>query len=398
MFRGRTLEEAERAARRTLGADAVVLTTRKVQRAGLLGALQAPEIEIAATAAPKATEPPPRDSRRAGPFAAGVYERDVPRADPLGALRTELRTEMRQLRASMPRSAPPSLPPGIEGDLAALRAAIDRLPAPRATSKTASSAARFVERAGIEGLAASRLSRTVRGNAGGEARIRERLRDSLADICKVTPWPLTGNGRAMIALVGPTGVGKTTTLAKLAARAVLDQGRSATFIACDSFRVGAVEQLSRYGALLGVRVKVATSADELARMLSAVTTDLVFVDTAGRGPIETDDIERCLGEPRIAQGVARHVLFCLPAAVRSADAERFSRIFAPCAPTSLVMTKLDEAATMGGIVHASVASRLPISSLCFGQRVPEDIAPATAGAILDHVFPVVESKKGATAA
>jgi flagellar biosynthesis protein FlhF len=192
-----------------------------------------------------------------------------------------------------------------------------------------------------------------------------------------------------VALVGPTGAGKTTTLAKLAARAKLD-GKTATLVTCDTFRVGGIEHLARYADLLGMQTITARDASELAGALARATTDLVLVDTAGREPV-VDTAERLLaaasfGAAVECRGLERHVLLCLPASIRATDVARVTKAFSATNPTALAMTKLDETNTPSGLVHAAFCSKLSISVLCAGQRVPEDLAPATMGAVLDAVM------------
>jgi flagellar biosynthesis protein FlhF len=80
-------------------------------------------------------------------------------------------------------------------------------------------------------------------------------------------------------------------------------------------------------------------------------------------------------------------LLCVPATLRANDAARIVRRYGALAPTSVAITKIDETDAPAGIVHASWASKLPVSVMCFGQRVPEDIAPATVGALVDYVAP-----------
>ncbi|HEX7666384.1 MAG TPA: AAA family ATPase, partial [Polyangiaceae bacterium] len=238
--------------------------------------------------------------------------------------------------------------------------------------------------AGIEGTAASVLARAVRRVDDGQTSANTRLREAVAELAKTTEWALAVDEPTVIALVGPSGVGKTTTAAKLAAQAKL-QGRSVMFVAADTFRVGAIEQLERYAELLDTDFAVATGADDLDEILTQATADVVIVDTAGRGAPANDAVEH-----RLAMEVAgrrRHVLLCLSASTRAVDAERMTRAFSTARPTALVVTKLDETSTPAGIVHACACSRLPVSTLCFGQRVPEDIAQATTNALVDYVVP-----------
>jgi len=113
----------------------------------------------------------------------------------------------------------------------------------------------------------------------------------------------------------------------------------------------------------------------------------VFVDTSGRRP-QPDSAESMLSARYFGdRGFARHVLLCLPAALRSQDATTIVKTFASLDPTALAVTKLDETSAPSGLVHASTASGLPLSVLCAGQEVPEHVAQATVAAILDQLVP-----------
>lgn len=387
VFRGRTLASARQAAEQVFGSGAVLLTTREVRRPGLAGMLGTTEIEVVAAAAepeappPVSSPPPSRPSTQL--FAQEAYAPERrPDVAALSTLRNELRSELRSLKASSLQ--PDRAAPDLLAELAALRAAIeDATPALRLGDE----AAAMLRRLGIEGSAAAGVARWLKGPEDGRA-LSERMRDALSEAIKVTAWPLATPGRSVIALVGPTGVGKTTTIAKLAAHATIDR-RSVTLVTCDGFRVGAVEQLQRYATLLGAQFASVGTADELARCLDEATTDLVFVDTAGRRP-PADGAESLLSAQAFAErdrGYARHVLLCLPAALRAQDAASALKTFGSLDPTALAITKIDETSAPSGLLHGTAASGLPLSVLCAGQEVPEHIAQATVAAILDQLVP-----------
>jgi flagellar biosynthesis protein FlhF len=126
----------------------------------------------------------------------------------------------------------------------------------------------------------------------------------------------------------------------------------------------------------------ATTREALADVVATAQTDVVIVDTAGRGEIDDDGVEASLAKlPR--NGRTFHTLLCAPACVRAIDAKRIARAFANAAPTALCITKIDETDAPGGLLHAILATRLAISTLCTGPNVPDDIAAATAGAVID---------------
>jgi len=383
-FRARTLADAQQAAYDALGVEVEVVTTRCVPRPGLRGLLGAKDVEIAVAPVPPSSAPP-----RRGPFAAAAYASEGSTPD-VTALRAELRHELRSIQSMVLRTS--GAAPSVESDIAALRAAVERLSEP--DQPRSGPLGRILRQTGLEGKAAAALAQKLGKN--GRAPSPEALRDALADLIQVTQSPLLESGPALIALVGPTGVGKTTTAAKLAARAIQDLNRSVTLISCDTIRVGAMQQIERFADLLEVRLVAARSGADLARAIVAADTDLVIVDTAGRGP-RADSPERTLGAPGMENRGktlrSRCVLLCLPAALRAADAAHFAKVFAATRPTALAITKLDETRTPAGLVHGAVATGLPVSLLGFGQRVPEDIAPATRGAILDYLLPRAAARR-----
>jgi len=393
IFRGRTLMEARRAAEQAFGGSAVLLTTREVRRPGLAGFLGTTEVEVVAAAPEPEPELPPAPEaiprRAAALFALGAYK--LPEAAPeprapsatasVATLRSELRSELRALKASV--AQPERVSPEILAELVALRVAIEE-----ATPELlmGDQAASLLRSQGIDGPVATMLARSIRQRPDDDRPHLDRLRDALAEVMKVSPWPLATEGRAVIALVGPAGVGKTTTIAKLAAHARM-ASRSITLISCDGVRVGAVEQLQRYASLLGAGFATAGTREELADCIDEADSDLVFVDTAGSPP-KPDGMESMLATASFGRRpFTRHVLLCLPAALRAQDATATVRAFAALEPTALAITKLDETSTPSGLVHGTIASQLLVVVLCAGQSVPEHIAQATMTAILDQVMP-----------
>jgi flagellar biosynthesis protein FlhF len=181
-----------------------------------------------------------------------------------------------------------------------------------------------------------------------------------------------------IALVGPTGVGKTTALAKLAVRWVLRHGaRSMALISADSVRIGAHDQMQALGQMLDVPVYVAESLDQIPKLLDQLGSQrFVLIDTPGmsqRDPLLGDRMSQ------IAEsGHGIETALVLSASTQTgANAETVSR-FATANIASVLLTKVDEAASLGGILSVIARAELPISYVSEGQRVPEDLRPARA--------------------
>jgi len=184
-------------------------------------------------------------------------------------------------------------------------------------------------------------------------------------------------GGGVTALVGTTGVGKTTTIAKLAARAVLRHGASnVALISADQYRIGAGAQLEHYGRLLGVRVFNAHDATSLRNVLLQLRgRHTVLVDTAGLAGNDPK-LQEQFETLRATSDV--RVCLVLAANAQSQAIDNAIRAYAPLAPQSAILTKLDEAPLIGGALSAVIRHGLPLDYTTDGQRVPEDIASADA--------------------
>lgn len=187
-----------------------------------------------------------------------------------------------------------------------------------------------------------------------------------------------------IALVGPTGVGKTTTIAKLAARYALRHGhRHVALVTTDNYRIGARDQLHTYGRILNVPVRSAGSPEEMETVLQSLSDRrLILIDTAGMGA----DSARMREQLECLQvvGAGLTTLLTLSATTDGAGLEHAVKLFQPAKPSACVLTKLDESAALGGAISALVRSGLPLSLLTDGQRVPEDLQPARAHNLIER--------------
>ena len=188
----------------------------------------------------------------------------------------------------------------------------------------------------------------------------------------------------VIALVGPTGVGKTTTIAKLAARYAMRQGvRRIALITTDDYRVGAHEQLRTYGRLLDIPVRNASNADELQQQLSDLSDkNLVLIDTAG---ISQRDIRLSeqLAVLRTTKAKIK-VYLVLAANAQSVGMEEAVNAFRKVELDGCIVTKVDEACVMGGVLSAALHGGLPLMYFSDGQRVPEDLHLARADKLVNQ--------------
>jgi flagellar biosynthesis protein FlhF len=327
-FRRETVKEALRAVREELGPDALVLSTRVVAAPGMKGWFGARVIEVTAAA----ERPAVSEDRQAADAAAAVRSHaaaaKTPNADAVRAAE--------EITARLQAA-------GLDGAIA--RDVADALPA------------RHRRGASLE-------------------LIRRTLMNQLA------PLSASDDDFATIEVfVGPPGVGKTTTIAKLAAQERARNGRKLGLMSADGFRVGAVEQLRLYADILGTPLTVARTPDELKSALEGVKRPLLL-DTAGRSP--SDDVSReMLRVLAGRRGVRTHLV--LAASTPVVTARRTLDRFEDARPARVVITKLDEAESVGPLVSVLKERQLPISFLGTGQRVPEDLERATAPAIASWV-------------
>jgi flagellar biosynthesis protein FlhF len=182
----------------------------------------------------------------------------------------------------------------------------------------------------------------------------------------------------VVALVGSTGVGKTTSVAKLAARYVLRHGqRHVALVTTDSYRIGAHEQLMTYGRLLGIPVQIASDHKELHSALNSLADKrLVLIDTAG---MSQRDVRLSEQFATLADsGVPIRTLLVLSATAHTSVLTETVEAFSSVDLEGAILTKLDEAAKLGGVLSTVINQQLPLMFVTDGQRVPEDMHPARA--------------------
>lgn len=221
------------------------------------------------------------------------------------------------------------------------------------------------------------------------------------------PVPRADGRPIVIALVGPTGVGKTTTIAKLAAAYKLRHGRSVGLITSDTYRIAAVDQLRTYASIIGLPLKVVLTPEEMAGAIGELAEhDIILIDTAGRSQHNADRLEELATFLGAARPDQTHLV--LSSASSEAVMLRTAQAFAPTRPDHVILTKLDEAVNFGVVVNvvrrvsrelAPIAGRagIALSFVTTGQEVPDHIEPGRAErlarAVLDNRLPVTEGER-----
>jgi len=347
-----SMQQAVAMVKADFGDDAVILHTKRFRRGGLFGLFGKPVVEVIAAVEPDLAKKRSARNQRQEAQLEQAYEATA------AALRT-LEEEVRSLRQLIGEQVRPAetLPAG-------LRAAFERL---RAQEIPEAECYELVE------LVRQRAQPAELEDAGA---VREHLIQVMASrIETVMPWDFSRKP-VVVPLVGPTGVGKTTTIAKLAANFSLLGRANVGLITVDTYRIAAVQQLRTYAGIIGIDLLVAYTPDELREAVERLSDkDLILIDTAGR----SQNHALHMGELRsFMQALpVKEVHLVLSATTRLPDMLDVAARFAETGYDRLIITKIDETSYYGALYQLPRLTGKPLSYLTTGQSVPDDIDVAT---------------------
>ncbi|MGE3259660.1 MAG: flagellar biosynthesis protein FlhF [Geobacter sp.] len=440
-FQAATMAEALRQVKAELGPDAMILSTKKEKQGGILGFFSKQVVKVTAAIDPHRPAPPPPAVVRERPererTAKEEFENSMlaPLARELRELRERVEQlsrreeEQRQRQPEAPAAEEESVKPGeVAGinlnniprqDLEEIKKLLlntltrnqggdvvqtvqwpdsgsgqpsQESPAMAVDGEEVTPLARELERQGIDHEVMDKIIATINTLPAEqeEQSISGRLGAAFGRLIKFTGMlRLKKNAPRIIALVGPTGVGKTTTTAKLAAMYALNRGSKVALVTMDIFRVGAVEQLKTYTKIMGIPLEVASTPKELERAVERhADCDLILVDTAGRSHKDTEKLD----EMKVfLEGIQSDIYLCLSATTKDRELEEILKRFSIFEVSKVVFTKLDECESFGCIVNLLLKANLQIAYFTTGQRVPEDIEVATSDKLAELILKGAEA-------
>ncbi len=352
-YQAKTISEALAMVRADLGRDAVIVQTRKVNKR-VLGVWGREMVEV------WASDNPELESIRRPQVSTPQRVVGSPPPDEQPSRIAQLENEIQNLKAMLAQLA--------QQGVAVVPNTVS--PAPATPNRWLS----LLREAEVEEAIARELLQSVPEESMSESALQSLIADRLTVSGAIT---IEKGQPKVVMLVGPTGVGKTTTIAKLAAQYALLQKHRVGLITIDTYRIAAVEQLRTYSQIIDVPIRVVYSAPELpAAVREFAGMDIIFVDTAGRSQRNTmqiGELKACVERLKECE-----VHLVLSATTKTRDLYDVVQRFSVMPLHRVIWTKLDESTTFGNILNVAVKHPLPISYLTTGQRVPEDVEVAEA--------------------
>jgi len=419
-FQAVSMPEALKLVKAEFGLDAMILNSREERPKGIMGFFRKPYIEVtAAMSAPSAgrpaAEPLPEESRvntreefrnsMLEPLAREIkllkdkvetlFDKEYSAGKSMLPLIEEFRREPEETqRTALAEIAKPAAFEKLlmqAGDMAELHPAQETETSSRQTRNKGAGESKpelsaFAEELrlnGVEMEVASSLVERILPLIGRKRKadaLRKGLRQALESLAEFDGEEKPGD-RRIIALVGPAGVGKTATIAKIAATAA-EQGKRVAVVTADSLKPDVAKQLKQYAGSSEIVVNTATTPQKLAKFMEANRgKDIILLDTAGVSPNDNEGMEKLQELLAACPEIETHL--CLSSTTRDRELDETVRRFQRYAIDRLIFTRLDESITFGSIINVLLRNKLPLSFLASGQRVLGDIEVATAERLSD---------------
>ncbi|MFC2950092.1 flagellar biosynthesis protein FlhF [Virgibacillus sediminis] len=361
-----TMPEAMNKVRKELGTEAVILQSKEIQSGGILGLFKKTNIEVIAALDPPVNQEPVADKWQ--PQVNEPAEKSGNFGDQRMAADQEIMKEIKNLRKLMEQHSS-----SLQEYSTSYQEVYRHL----------------IQQEVDQELARSIVEETIEtyGEPEGEEDTKQCMRNTLSLIKgKLNSLPFEGitYDEKIIQLVGPTGVGKTTTLAKIAAKCVLEDNKRVAFITTDTYRIAAVEQLKTYARILDIPMEVAYTLEDYQQAIKKFEAyDLILVDTAGRNFRDGRYVSELRAYMEIPVTVHNYLVLSLTA--KPKDIMEIMEQFKQIPIKQAIFTKTDETTQYGSMLNTALIHRLGIAYTATGQEVPEDLEKMGSDKLLQYV-------------
>jgi flagellar biosynthesis protein FlhF len=356
-----------------LGKDAIILQTRQVKKGGFLGFFSKPLVEVIAASDVNITREKPKTTANLNklPLSAPYFPKQKNEED-LEDIKTNL-DEVKKLVKDLYVNNPQKnyLQPDLPVAFREVYSKMDYME---------------VDPSIIKKLILNSKAKLSEEELNDKEMVFNAVKSQiLSYLTPPKPIAIPKEKQIIVAFIGPTGVGKTTTIAKLAANFTLYHKKRVAMITADTFRVGAVEQLKLYGKILEIPVMVVNSPEEIRGLLSTLSEyELILVDTMGSSPNNKMQIKRI--KRMLEQLVPNEIHMVLSAASKTREIGEILDSYSELNYDKLLFTKLDETKSYGVILNAVNHANCNLSYVTVGQNVPDDIKEASAEEIAEIIL------------
>ncbi|GGF10915.1 flagellar biosynthesis protein FlhF [Halobacillus andaensis] len=359
-FQAPSMPEAMNKVKKNLGTDAVILNSKEIKVGGFLGMFKKPQIEVIAAIDPTEESEKKRKKQTLQPAPS------VQRSADLSLENNEVMKELKQLKTLVQQQTSHEEKQTLIQQMAV-----------------------YLKDQELDQSFVDELIQSIVLDGRAEEITENQLKKLVkSNLCQALPPAAErkqGFSKKYIHLVGPTGVGKTTTIAKLASDAVINRNESVAFITTDTYRMAAVDQLKTYAKLLDVPLEVAYTIEDYRKAREKLKAyDLVFIDTAGRNFKDAYYVRELTKMIEFNEDTETYLVLSLTS--KYADMKEIFYSFNQVPMKSLIFTKKDETSKIGGALSLSILHQIGIAYITFGQDVPDDIEYANAFKLVETIM------------
>lgn len=353
--------------KRDLGADALILNTKKVKKGGIFGLFQKEKLEVIAAVESKGSENVKTPVADVQPVPVFIEPESAPARSDAGNETNDLIAELKSIKQFMMHVIEEDRLPEV------LKPLSERLEEQDVKKEVQSE------------ILAKLMVLIDKNPKATEEEIGEAARAVMIHMIRANQKAPALKNPDIVCFIGPTGVGKTTTIAKIAADYMLREDKKVGLITSDTYRIAAVEQLKTYAGILNIPIEVVESFDDLVKAMAKLADcDIVLMDTAGRNYQQKqyiDDLEQLLPDKANVQ-----INLVLSLTSKFEDMKRIIENFKTIQMDGLILTKKDETSSAGALLNLIYRYSIPVRFIANGQNVPDDLLVATPELMADFVL------------